>query len=159
MKVKAYTDGACSGNPGPGGWGVYLVAENNCGEIIKEETLYGKNKEVFSGCTRDYIHVSDVVNAFLRCLDRPLRNNHQILNICSNKGYRVEEIVALTEALSEKKTRTILRQLPKNESYILVGNNKKARHALGWVPTKSIEDLIQSAWVYQTRQDYGMPTM
>ena len=45
MKVKAYTDGACSGNPGPGGWGVFLVAENDAGEVIKEETLYGKNKE------------------------------------------------------------------------------------------------------------------
>ena len=45
MRVKAYTDGACSGNPGPGGWGVYLVAENNVGEIVKEEVLYGKNKE------------------------------------------------------------------------------------------------------------------
>jgi len=45
MKVKAYTDGACSGNPGPGGWGVYLVAESNVGTILKEETLYGKNQE------------------------------------------------------------------------------------------------------------------
>ncbi len=45
MRVKAYTDGACSGNPGPGGWGVYLVAENDVGEIVKEEVLYGKNKE------------------------------------------------------------------------------------------------------------------
>ncbi len=45
MKVKAYTDGACSGNPGPGGWGVYLVAENNVGEIMKEEVFYGKNKK------------------------------------------------------------------------------------------------------------------
>ena len=45
MKVKAYTDGACSGNPGPGGWGVYLVAENDLGEVVKEVELYGKNKE------------------------------------------------------------------------------------------------------------------
>ena len=45
MKVKAYTDGACSGNPGPGGWGVYLIAENNLGKVVKEEALYGKNKE------------------------------------------------------------------------------------------------------------------
>ena len=43
MKVKAYTDGACSGNPGPGGWGVYLVAENNAGEIVKRKCR--KNKE------------------------------------------------------------------------------------------------------------------
>ena len=30
MKFKIYTDGACSGNPGPGGWGaVILDKENN----------------------------------------------------------------------------------------------------------------------------------
>lgn len=27
-KVNIYTDGACSGNPGPGGWGVYLEYNN-----------------------------------------------------------------------------------------------------------------------------------
>ena len=36
----AYTDGACSGNPGPGGWGVLLQARN--GEaVVKERTLQG----------------------------------------------------------------------------------------------------------------------
>ena len=28
-KVIIYTDGACSGNPGYGGWGAYLIYENN----------------------------------------------------------------------------------------------------------------------------------
>ena len=27
--ITAYTDGACSGNPGPGGWGVLIVTENS----------------------------------------------------------------------------------------------------------------------------------
>ncbi|MEM8730515.1 MAG: ribonuclease HI [Pseudomonadota bacterium] len=36
----AYTDGACSGNPGPGGWGVLLQAKS--GEtVVKERTLSG----------------------------------------------------------------------------------------------------------------------
>jgi len=26
QKIIAYTDGACSGNPGPGGWGVWLTS-------------------------------------------------------------------------------------------------------------------------------------
>ena len=39
-ELFAYTDGACSGNPGPGGWGVVLQASNN-GEIIKERHLKG----------------------------------------------------------------------------------------------------------------------
>ena len=25
MSIKVYTDGACKGNPGPGGWGVYSI--------------------------------------------------------------------------------------------------------------------------------------
>lgn len=34
-KVTIYTDGACSGNPGPGGWGAIL--------------MYGENKKEISG--------------------------------------------------------------------------------------------------------------
>ena len=38
--IFAYTDGACSGNPGPGGWGVLLIARN--GEtVLKERELSG----------------------------------------------------------------------------------------------------------------------
>ena len=36
----AYTDGACSGNPGPGGWGVLMVAREN-GAVVKERELQG----------------------------------------------------------------------------------------------------------------------
>ena len=27
-KIVIYTDGACKGNPGPGGWGVLILLEN-----------------------------------------------------------------------------------------------------------------------------------
>ena len=39
----AYTDGACSGNPGPGGWGVLMLARED-GQIVKERTLQGGEK-------------------------------------------------------------------------------------------------------------------
>ncbi len=29
MSIKVYTDGACKGNPGPGGWGVYIIHGSN----------------------------------------------------------------------------------------------------------------------------------
>jgi len=32
-KIKAYTDGACTGNPGPGGWGVVVYFTD--GEIYE----------------------------------------------------------------------------------------------------------------------------
>lgn len=31
--VKIYTDGACSGNPGPGGWGAILIYQNSSKEL------------------------------------------------------------------------------------------------------------------------------
>lgn len=39
-KLFAYTDGACSGNPGPGGWGVLLIACNG-DAVLKERELNG----------------------------------------------------------------------------------------------------------------------
>jgi ribonuclease HI len=40
----AYTDGACSGNPGPGGWGALLIARD--GEaVVKERELSGGEAE------------------------------------------------------------------------------------------------------------------
>jgi len=38
-KVELYTDGACRGNPGPGGWGVLLRFNGT------EKSLYGGEKE------------------------------------------------------------------------------------------------------------------
>ena len=37
-RLVAYTDGACSGNPGPGGWGVLLQAISD-GKVVKEREL------------------------------------------------------------------------------------------------------------------------
>ena len=36
----AFTDGACSGNPGPGGWGVVLQAKDG-DALLKERELCG----------------------------------------------------------------------------------------------------------------------
>jgi ribonuclease HI len=36
----AYTDGACSGNPGPGGWGVLMIARDG-DQVVKTRELQG----------------------------------------------------------------------------------------------------------------------
>jgi ribonuclease HI len=36
-KLFAYTDGACSGNPGPGGWAAILIARDGDAEVKKRE--------------------------------------------------------------------------------------------------------------------------
>ena len=40
----AYTDGACSGNPGPGGWGVVLQAKSET-KVTKQRELKGGAQE------------------------------------------------------------------------------------------------------------------
>ena len=56
-KVTIYTDGACSGNPGPGGWGSIL--------------MFGENKKEISGAKKDttnnIMEITAVIEA-LKCL-------------------------------------------------------------------------------------------
>ena len=59
-KVTIYTDGACSGNPGPGGWGSILMF----GDIKKE--ISGNAKET----TNNIMEITAVVEA-LKCLKEP----------------------------------------------------------------------------------------
>ena len=34
MKYKIYTDGACSGNPGPGGWAAVILENNKVKDMM-----------------------------------------------------------------------------------------------------------------------------
>ena len=43
-ELFAYTDGACSGNPGPGGWGVLLIAREG-GAVVRKRQLSGGEPE------------------------------------------------------------------------------------------------------------------
>ena len=52
-QVLIYTDGACSGNPGPGGWGAILMYGDN----IKE--IYGAQKDT----TNNIMEVTAVIEA------------------------------------------------------------------------------------------------
>ena len=62
QEVEIFTDGACSGNPGPGGYGSVL--------------RYGKVMKEISGCepqtTNNRMEMMAVIEA-LRCLKRPCR--------------------------------------------------------------------------------------
>jgi len=43
-KIEIYTDGACSGNPGPGGWGVILIYGDVKKELRGGETVTTNNR-------------------------------------------------------------------------------------------------------------------
>ena len=61
-RVDVYTDGACSGNPGPGGWGAILVYGG------REKTLSGGEDET----TNNRMELTAAIEA-LRALKEPCR--------------------------------------------------------------------------------------
>ena len=44
MEIKIYTDGACVGNPGPGGWAAIILMENEKKELFGGEKLTTNNR-------------------------------------------------------------------------------------------------------------------
>lgn len=72
-EITIYTDGACSGNPGPGGWGAVLIYENNKKEI------WGANKET----TNNIMEMTAVIEA-LKLLKYKCK-----VNIYSDSAYVV----------------------------------------------------------------------
>ena len=44
MEVKIYTDGACVGNPGPGGWAAVILSNDRKKEIFGGEKLTTNNR-------------------------------------------------------------------------------------------------------------------
>ena len=64
MKVVLYTDGACKGNPGPGGWGALLQATTDKG--LTERELFGGERET----TNNRMEMMAVIEG-LSALTRP----------------------------------------------------------------------------------------
>jgi len=44
MQIEIYTDGACVGNPGPGGWAAIVILENEKKELFGGEKLTTNNR-------------------------------------------------------------------------------------------------------------------
>ncbi len=42
--LEIYTDGACSGNPGPGGWGVFIIEDGETRELCGGEAETTNNR-------------------------------------------------------------------------------------------------------------------
>lgn len=42
--IEIYTDGACSGNPGPGGWGVVIIADGSRTELSGGDSATTNNR-------------------------------------------------------------------------------------------------------------------
>tara|TARA_B100000886_G_scaffold125573_1_gene84600 strand:- start:928 stop:1359 length:432 start_codon:yes stop_codon:yes gene_type:complete len=72
MFIKVYTDGACKGNPGPGGWGVYIKFNN------EEKDLYGGNPET----TNNQMEMQAALEAL-----KYLKDRDEVIKLYTDSNY------------------------------------------------------------------------
>lgn len=82
MKVRIFTDGACSGNPGPGGWAAAYASENGIYKIHGGKSLTTNNE----------MELTAVVQALEYYLDKYILNEVNLIEIHSDSAYVVNAI-------------------------------------------------------------------
>ena len=61
-EIKIYTDGACSGNPGPGGWGAVIIQTDNIKEICGFEENTTNNRMELMAAIKSLEFISEEKN-------------------------------------------------------------------------------------------------
>ncbi len=117
----AYTDGACSGNPGPGGWGVLMLAREG-GEVVKERELSGG--EVMT--TNNRMELLAAISA-LEALARPSE-----LTVVTDSAYVKNGVTEWIHGWKRNGWRTAGRDPVKNADLWQRLDAAQARHKVVW---------------------------
>lgn len=115
--VEIFTDGACSGNPGPGGWGAILRARG------MEKELSGSEKQT----TNNRMEMMAVIAA-LEALKRPCR-----VTITTDSQYVVKGITEWLPGWKAKNWKTAAKKPVKNVELWQRLDKAIAKHEVKWV--------------------------
>lgn len=103
-------------------------------------------------CIRDYIHVTDLADAHVRALQHIQRGGRSLLlNLGTGKGYSVQEVVAAVEQVTGKTLNKRIGPRRPGDPPVLVADRSQAEQALGWTPSRSLRDMVASAWNFFQR--------
>ncbi len=104
--------------------------------------IYGQDYETPDGtCIRDYIDINDLVRAHLLALRL---NKSEVINLGTSQGVSVSELVSLTEEVIGRKIKCEFGPRRSGDPAVLTASNVKAKKLLGWVPEKSIKEMVRS---------------
>ncbi|MDD3838130.1 MAG: ribonuclease HI [Phenylobacterium sp.] len=115
-KVEIYTDGACSGNPGPGGWGAVLI----WGDTIKE--IYGGEPVT----TNNRMELMAAIQA-LETLKRPCK-----VELHTDSQYVKNGITQWINAWKARGWKTAGKDPVKNEDLWKRLDQARLRHDVHW---------------------------
>ncbi|MEM1232760.1 MAG: ribonuclease HI [Pseudomonadota bacterium] len=120
-ELFAYTDGACSGNPGPGGWGVLLIARE--GEVeLKRRELKGGEAET----TNNRMELMAAITA-LETLERASR-----LTLVTDSAYVKDGINSWIHGWKARGWRTAAKKPVKNVELWQRLDAARDRHDVTW---------------------------
>ena len=117
----AYTDGACSGNPGPGGWGALLLAKDG-GTVVKERALKGGEPDT----TNNRMELLAAIHA-LESLSRPSK-----ITVVTDSAYVKGGITDWIDGWKRRGWRTATKKPVKNEDLWRRLDEARARHDVAW---------------------------
>ena len=115
----------------------------------KKFEIFGKDFPTKDGtAVRDYIHVTDLAKAHVLSLKKLLKSpQSDFINLGTNKGYSVLEIINKTEEITGEKV--LYTESPRREGDVpvLLASREKAEKILGWkLYHSNIETIIETAW-------------
>ena len=120
-KLYAYTDGACSGNPGPGGWGALLQAKDGA-DVVKERSLQGGEADT----TNNRMELLAAINA-LEALERP-----SVITVVTDSAYVKGGITAWLFGWKKNGWNTSTKKPVKNVDLWQRLDTAQARHDVTW---------------------------
>jgi len=111
--------------------------------------IYGDDYDTHDGtCIRDYVHVSDVVDAHLAAADYLDHESSSIFNLGTGKSHSVKDIIRLIENIVGKIDYTILPRRPGDPSSLTADITLAQKH-LHYRPKRDIIDILETAYEWE----------
>ncbi|MEM1100077.1 MAG: ribonuclease HI [Pseudomonadota bacterium] len=120
-ELFAYTDGACSGNPGPGGWGVLLIARDGEREVKRRELSGGE-----ADTTNNRMELMAAITA-LETLERATK-----LTLVTDSSYVKDGINSWIHGWKTRGWKTAAKKPVKNVELWQRLDAARARHDVTW---------------------------
>ncbi len=118
-----------------------------------ELEIYGSDYPTPDGtCIRDYVHVSDLADAHVAALEHLQAGGESVaLNLGTGTGYSIMGVIHAVERLLQITVPRRVRQRRPGDPAALVADATKAASVLKWRATRSLDEIITSAWNWMKR--------
>lgn len=121
-------------------------------------TVFGSDYPTADGtCIRDYVHVSDLVDAHVLGLKwLEAGKGSEVFCLGSGSGFSVREVIAKSRAVTNRDVPIVEGGRRPGDAATLVCGSTKAVNVLGWVPKRSdLETMIADAWRWHQSARFG----